>query len=222
MVQGAGPAARAVAAVQHLNFESDTHPGDCCVKSGFVKGGNHFVVKIASGAEHGLGPSSNGAMIVFSQRNGYRDPPSEAPVADYGYPCSMTMAAAAGHWWTWHGRPVAEGHLTDLRTALAACVGVCGTGIIGKLALWGRPRPLLALWGAGTRVRQARAAAHHLRAVSPCRRVCAWARSPESGKAYATHAEARGGSGARCAAAVQPGTCIQELDPALVAAAGGS
>ena len=39
-----------VAPVQHLEFEAG---GDFCVKSGFVKGGEHMVVKIAGGGFKG-------------------------------------------------------------------------------------------------------------------------------------------------------------------------
>lgn len=114
----------AVAQVAHLNFESATHPGDCCIKSGFVKDGDHFVVKVASGfynnakLYNGLS-TSQGSMLVFSQRHGQL----EAVLND-------------------------EGFLTDLRTALAGilaarllaptdveCVGIVGAGVIGKLLL---------------------------------------------------------------------------------------
>lgn len=43
-----------VAPVQHLQFNGE-ESGDFCVKSGFVKGGGHMVVKIAGGGFPGYG-----------------------------------------------------------------------------------------------------------------------------------------------------------------------
>lgn len=50
--------------------------GECDMKSGYLRGGKYFVVKIASGGWKGnaaLGLSSNsGVMLVFSQRTGQK------------------------------------------------------------------------------------------------------------------------------------------------------
>ena len=104
--------------VGHLPFPG----GDCHIKYGYIEGDDYFVIKIASGshnnAELGLSPSS-GMMII----------------------CSATT-----------GHPVAlledEGHLTDLRTAMAGaiaakylmpsnvtCIGIVGRGIQAQLQL---------------------------------------------------------------------------------------
>ena len=103
-----------VAPVQHLDFGN---PGDYCVKSGFLKGGASFVVKVAGGGFHnnaakGL-PTYDGCMLVFSQTTGLLE-----------------------------GLLLDKGYLTDLRTAAACalaarvlapadleCIGVVGTGI---------------------------------------------------------------------------------------------
>ena len=113
-----------VAPVVHLGFKDAAGAalGDTCVKTGFVKAAENFVVKIASGragnAALGLSTSS-GVMLVFSQRTGKL----EAVLHD-------------------------EGWLTDLRTAAAGAVvarlfapldadklGIVGTGVQARLQL---------------------------------------------------------------------------------------
>lgn len=113
-----------VAPVVHLGFKDAAGAalGDTCVKTGFVKQAEHFVVKIASGhagnAALGLSTSS-GVMLVFSQLTGKL----EAMLHD-------------------------EGWLTDLRTAAAGAVvarrfapvgatklGIVGTGVQARLQL---------------------------------------------------------------------------------------
>ncbi|CAE8674527.1 unnamed protein product [Polarella glacialis] len=111
-----------VANVSHLKFDArgSGEAGDCCIKSGYVRGAGRWVVKVASGWPNNaaLGMStSQGAMFVFSQRTGAL----EAVLADSGY-------------------------LTDLRTAVAALVcaralapeggkvaAVVGTGVVATL-----------------------------------------------------------------------------------------
>ena len=103
-----------VAPVQHLDFGN---PGDYCVKSGFIKDGASFVVKVAGGGFHnntakGL-PTGEGVMLVFNQITGLLE-----------------------------GLLLDKGFLTDLRTAAAGalaarvlapadleCIGVVGTGV---------------------------------------------------------------------------------------------
>ena len=97
--------------VGELNF--DQPPGDVHLKYGYNRGGDHYVVKIASGfydnPKRGLS-SSNGLMLLFNQRTG-------EPVAIL----------------------LDEGKLTDLRTAAAGAVAakhlgptsVYGIGIVG-------------------------------------------------------------------------------------------
>lgn len=97
-------------------------PGDVHIKYGYIKGDEHFVIKVASGFydNPSLGlSSSNGMMLLFCQKT---------------------------------GRPLAalldEGRLTDLRTAAAGAIaakhlaptslrriGVIGTGIQARLQL---------------------------------------------------------------------------------------
>ncbi len=97
-------------------------PGDVHIKYGYLTGDDHYVIKIASGfyqnAKLGL-PSSNGLMLVFSQKTGEL----EAVLLD-------------------------EGHLTDIRTAVAGAIaakylapstveriGIVGTGMQARLQL---------------------------------------------------------------------------------------
>ena len=101
--------------------EMHLEAGEVHLKYGYLRGGDHYVVKIASGfynnAAFGL-PSSNGMMLLFDQRTG-------APVAVL----------------------LDEGKLTDARTAAAGavaakhlaptvqCIGIVGTGIQARLQL---------------------------------------------------------------------------------------
>lgn len=97
--------------VGELNFEQP--PGDVHLKYGYLRGGEHYVIKVASGfydnPKRGLS-SSNGLMLLFNQHTG-------EPVAIL----------------------LDEGKLTDLRTAAAGAVAakhlgpkqVTGIGIIG-------------------------------------------------------------------------------------------
>ncbi len=114
-----------MAPVSQLKFDSHAEePGECCIKSGYVRGAEYFVVKIASNfpnnqlSSYGSISNSQGAMMVFSQRTGQLH-----AVLDDG------------------------GELTNIRTAMAVCVcarslapdrvisiGFVGAGIIGSLA----------------------------------------------------------------------------------------
>jgi ornithine cyclodeaminase len=119
-------------------------PGDVHIKYGYLKGGDYYVIKIASGFHENpkLGlPSSNGMMLLFSQKTGQ----AEAVLLD-------------------------EGYLTDVRTAVAGSIaakylarkgvsriGIVGTGMQARLQLeylapvtdcrdvlvWGRDRKKL-------------------------------------------------------------------------------
>ena len=103
-----------------LTFEKP--PGDVHIKYGYIKGGDNYVIKIASGfynnPDFGLG-SSNGLNLVFNQKNGLL----ETILLD-------------------------EGYLTDIRTAVGGAVaakylsprhinkiGIVGTGIQARLQL---------------------------------------------------------------------------------------
>ncbi|MDY7094126.1 MAG: ornithine cyclodeaminase family protein [Acidobacteriota bacterium] len=99
----------------------DDPPGDVHIKYGYLRGGEHYVVKIASGfyrnPQQGL-PSSNGLMLLFHQAT--------------GQPAALLLD---------------EGRLTDVRTAAAGAVaakhlaprieriGILGTGIQARLQL---------------------------------------------------------------------------------------
>lgn len=95
-------------------------PGEVHIKYGYLEGGDHYVVKIASGfyenARLGL-PSGDGLMLLFEQRTG------------------RAVAAL-----------IDRSHLTDVRTAVAGAiaaralgpagvdsVGVIGTGVQARL-----------------------------------------------------------------------------------------
>jgi len=106
--------------VGELQFEEP--PGDVHIKYGYLRGGDHYVVKIASGfySNPTLGlPSSQGLMLLFLQRTGQ-------------------LAAVL----------LDEGRLTDLRTGAAGavaakylapreptCIGIVGTGIQARCQL---------------------------------------------------------------------------------------
>lgn len=106
--------------VGELLFEDP--PGDVHIKYGYLRGGDHYVIKIASGfsrnPERNL-PSGNGLMLLFDQKTGAL--------------CCVLLD---------------EGHLTDVRTAIAGAIaarylapsrveriGIFGTGAQARLQL---------------------------------------------------------------------------------------
>jgi ornithine cyclodeaminase len=106
--------------VGQMEFENP--PGDCHIKYGYLKGGETFTIKIATGfwknPDQGL-PSSNGVVLIFSSRTGEL----------------LTILQD-------------EGYLTDVRTAAAGavaakylappnveCIGMIGAGTQAKLKL---------------------------------------------------------------------------------------
>lgn len=105
-----------------LNFEGP--PGDCHVKAGHHFGDDLFFIKIATGFydnnRSGL-PSGDGVVLAFSKKHGFL----EGILQDGSY-------------------------LTQLRTALAACVAaqvrpVHGIGIVGTGSLAGHTLQLMSL-----------------------------------------------------------------------------
>jgi ornithine cyclodeaminase len=97
-------------------------PGEVHIKYGYLKGGDHYVIKVASGfsenPQRGL-PSGDGLMLLFSRHTGRL----ELLLLDHGY-------------------------LTDLRTAVAGAIcarclapatvtriGIVGTGVQARLQL---------------------------------------------------------------------------------------
>lgn len=139
--------------VGELIFEDP--PGDTHIKYGYIKSDDIYVIKIASGFYQnpavGLA-SSSGLMLVFSQNTG------------------MLQTVLLD-----------EGHLTDVRTAVAGqiaakhvasktikAIGVLGTGI------------------------QARMQVEYLKSVTPCRELFVWGRTPKRVAEYKNDMEAAG------------------------------
>lgn len=126
--------------VGHLPFTNP--PGDLHIKYGYIKDDNFFVVKLASGFYEnpmiGLS-SSNGLMLVFSQKTGEL--------------LSILLD---------------EGHLTDIRTALAGAV------VAKHLA----PKKITTVGIVGTGI-QARLQLQFLKSILDCREVIVWGRSAE-------------------------------------------
>jgi len=100
----------------------DDPPGEVHIKSGYVRGEEFYVVKIASGfydnPARGLS-SSDGMMVLFRQATG--EP--AAVLLDRGHLTDLRTAAAGA---------VAAKHLAP---SSARCVGVLGAGIQARLQL---------------------------------------------------------------------------------------
>jgi len=106
--------------VGELVFEDP--PGDVHIKYGYVKGDDHYVIKIASGfvdnPKRGL-PSGDGLMLVFSQKTGVL----EAVLLDEGYLTNLRTAVA--------GAVVAK-YLAPKKVSAA---GIIGAGVQGRMQL---------------------------------------------------------------------------------------
>ena len=106
--------------VGELLFEQP--PGDVHIKYGYVRGGEYYVVKVASGfydnAALGL-PSSNGLMLVFRQQTGEL----AAVLLDQGLLTDVRTAAAGA---------VAARHLAPQEVSR---IGIVGTGVQARLQL---------------------------------------------------------------------------------------
>jgi len=100
----------------------DDPPGDVHIKYGYIKRDGHYVIKIASGfvdnPRLGL-PSGDGLMLVFSQRTGIL----EAVLLDEGHLTNLRTAVA--------GAVVAK----HLAPAKVAAVGILGAGVQGRMQL---------------------------------------------------------------------------------------
>ena len=129
--------------------------GEVHIKYGCVRGEPYYVIKIASGfygnSAHGL-PSGNGMMLLFSQDTG------------------ETLAFLCD-----------EGHLTDVRTAIAGTVG----------AKWLAPRNIERIGIVGTGL-QARLQLKHLQPVTTCRDVLVQGRDPVKLEAYRAEMQEHG------------------------------
>ena len=122
-------------------------PGDVHIKYGYLSGDEYYVIKIASGfyENPALGlPSSNGLMLLFSQKTGAL--------------CSVLLD---------------EGHLTDIRTAIA--------GAIAARYLGPADVTRIGIFGTGI---QARLQLEHLAPVTDCREVIVWGRNQLKLDAY--------------------------------------
>jgi len=106
--------------VGEMLFENP--PGETHIKYGYIKDGEYYVIKIASGfynnPQLGL-PSSQGLMLLFSQKTGVL----EAVLLDEGYLTNERTAAAGA---------VAAKHLAPSKVKR---IGILGSGIQGKLQL---------------------------------------------------------------------------------------
>ena len=116
----------------------DDPPGDVHIKYGYIKGGDVYVIKIASGfydnPKRGL-PSGDGLMLVFDQATGVL----QAILLDEGYLTNLRTAVAGA---------VAAKYLAPRRVA---AVGILGAGVQGRMQLeWlGRVREFdrAVVWG---------------------------------------------------------------------------
>ncbi len=125
-------------------------PGDVHIKYGYLSGDDYYVIKIASGFYDNPKlnlPSSNGLMLLFSQKTGELQ--------------SILLD---------------EGHLTDLRTAVAGAIA----------AKYLAPKSVRGIGIVGTGI-QARLQLQFLAQVTDCRQVVVWGRSQDKLDAY--HAE---------------------------------
>lgn len=100
----------------------DGPPGDVHIKYGYIRGGDYYVVKIASGfyENHALGlPSTDGMMLVFKQATGEL----ESILLDGGHLTTMRTAAAGA---------VAAKHLAPRNVQR---IGMIGAGLQARAQL---------------------------------------------------------------------------------------
>ncbi|MBA8841047.1 ornithine cyclodeaminase family protein [Ochrobactrum sp. RH2CCR150] len=125
----------------------DEPPGDTHIKYGYIRNDDIFVIKIASGfydnPSRGLA-SGSGLMLVFSQKTGFL----QSVLLD-------------------------EGHLTNIRTALA--------GRIAARYLAPKKIDAIGVYGTGT---MARLQVTHLASETDCRKLVVWGRSDDSLRRY--------------------------------------
>jgi ornithine cyclodeaminase len=129
--------------------------GDVHIKYGYLRGDEYYVLKIASGfydnPKIGL-PSGNGMMLLFRQHT--------------GEPVSILLD---------------EGHLTNIRTAVAGAIVAKHLG----------PKRVERIGIVGTGV-QARLQLQHLAGVTTCRDVIVWGRGNEQFERYRVDMEKSG------------------------------
>jgi ornithine cyclodeaminase len=97
-------------------------PGEVHIKYGYLRGGDHYVIKVASGfsdnPQRGL-PSGDGLMLLFSQQTGQ----PELLLLDRGYLTDLRTAVAGA---------ICARHLAP---ALVTRIGIVGTGVQARLQL---------------------------------------------------------------------------------------
>jgi len=153
--------------VGQLNFEDP--PGDCHIKYGCVPGDEYFVVKVATGfyrnPDLGL-PSSNGLVLVFSQKTGQ----PEAILLDEGWLTDARTAAAGA---------IAAKYLARKKPVQ---IGIVGTGTQARMQLEWLPHVIdcrdVMVWGRSkTRAEQYRkdmtAAGFVVRVAADIAQLCA-------------------------------------------------
>jgi ornithine cyclodeaminase len=195
----------------------DNPPGDVHIKYGYIDGGAHYVVKIASGfyenPARGL-PSSNGMMLAFSRQTGEL----AAILDDQGYLTDLRTAAAGA---------VAAKYLAPAKIEV---IGIIGTGmqaeLQARLLQVVRPCRRIIVWG-----RRAEGAANYAQRLEKHGFAVEIAASPDEVAKRCRLIVTTTPSIAPLlrASAVQAGTHItamgadtpdkQELDPALFEAA---
>jgi ornithine cyclodeaminase len=100
----------------------DDPPGDVHIKYGYIRGGEVYVVKIASGFPGNPGrglPSGDGLMLVFDQKTGVL----QAVLLDEGYLTNVRTAAAGA---------IAAKYLAPREVT---AVGILGAGVQGRMQL---------------------------------------------------------------------------------------
>ncbi len=106
--------------VGELIFEDP--PGETHIKYGYIRGGDSYVIKVASGfpgnAKVGL-PTASGLMLLFSQKTGAL----ETVLLDQGYLTDVRTAAAGA---------VAAKHLAPGKIS---CIGILGGGVQARMQL---------------------------------------------------------------------------------------
>mmetsp|Transcript_3320 Transcript_3320/g.5065 ORF Transcript_3320/g.5065 Transcript_3320/m.5065 type:complete len:404 (+) Transcript_3320:144-1355(+) len=99
------------------NTNTNNYAAQTCVKSGYMTGGDYYVVKVASGGYPF--PSNSGLLQIYSQQTGKL----EALLLDDGI-CTEMRTAAAG--------AVAAKYLAPQKSQ---CIGILGTGVQARYQL---------------------------------------------------------------------------------------
>jgi ornithine cyclodeaminase len=118
-----------------INLDLDQFKGEVHVKSAYIKGARHYVIKVASGfyLNPGLGlPSGNGMMLIFEARTGRL----EGLLLDNGFITEMRTGAAGA---------VAARCLAGTRLRKAAFIGA-GSQARYQLRALMRVRPPEEVW----------------------------------------------------------------------------